>query len=202
MEDVKTVTHEGKVYQLNKDYFFGSSKKTMKLIRIDSLSEYPFKTFENGKENGYRLIYLGIADFGTITPAPIKLKIKEPTFKLGEAVFIAQMNPNAGIESKRYYHAEFWCDSGYQRQYAELGLLFNNKQDAESKCRMLVGLPQLPAPIELVNGKAYTFDYLSCTDIIGLWCASRKRFIIADGCELSTQCKNIRPMAVVEGGKS
>ena len=73
MSEIKTVTYEGKVYQLNKDYFFGSYKKTLKLIRIDIASAYPFKVFENGSENGYAIIYLGSAEFGTITPAPIKL---------------------------------------------------------------------------------------------------------------------------------
>jgi hypothetical protein len=73
MSDIKTVTHEGQVYQLNKDYFFGNYKKTLKLMRIDIASAYPFKVYENGSENGYERIYLGSAEFGTITPAPIEL---------------------------------------------------------------------------------------------------------------------------------
>mgnify|MGYP003669877225 CR=1 FL=1 len=73
MSEIKTVTYEGKVYQLNKDYFFGSYKKTLKLIRIDIASAYPFKVFENGSENGYAIIYLGSAEFGTITLAPVEL---------------------------------------------------------------------------------------------------------------------------------
>ena len=73
MESFKAVTHEGQVYQLNKDYFFGTYKKPMKLIRIDNSSAFPFRVFDNGKENGYERIYLGSADFGTITPAPIEL---------------------------------------------------------------------------------------------------------------------------------
>jgi hypothetical protein len=64
-------------------------------------------------------------------------------FISGQEVFIAQINTHAGIESKRYYLKEYWCDSGHQRQYVELGLMFSNKEDAESKCRELVGLPQL-----------------------------------------------------------
>ena len=133
MEDVKTVTHDGQVYQIGgvylaKDTVDGEDIWTpIRLIRIDPKSKYPFRS---SSENGY----------------------------------------------------------GY-------------------KCITAVQSPQFigtitPAPIRLVNGKAYTFDYLSCTDIIGLYNASRKRFLMADGCELSTQCTNIRPMAVVDGVKS
>ena len=80
------------------------------------------------------------------------------SFTSGQEVFIAQINTNAGIESHRYYIKQFWCNSGHQNQLNELGLLFNNKIDAESKCRSLVGLPPLTPPIELIDGKAYQFD--------------------------------------------
>lgn len=75
---------------------------------------------------------------GCLTPKP-----PQPVFENGQYVFIAQINTHAGIESKRYYLKEHWCNSGHQRQYVELGLLFDNKESAESKCRDLVGLPQL-----------------------------------------------------------
>jgi hypothetical protein len=85
MSEIKTVTHEGKVYQLNKDYFFGNYKRTLKLIRIDIASEFPFRVFENGIEDGYARIYLGSAEFGTITPAPIELEHgKAYTFDHGD----------------------------------------------------------------------------------------------------------------------
>ena len=123
------------------------------------------------------------------------VKLKKPAFKDGETVFIAQMNPNAGIESKRYYHAEFWCDSGHQRQYVELGLLFNNKQDAESKCRMLVGLPQLPAPIELVDGAAYMFSFED-SEGTGLY-VEDEHCLYMVGCQYSVEnCTNIRPLTL------
>lgn len=73
MSEIKTVTHDGQVYEIGKDYLFGSYKKTMKLIHIDSLSAYPFRVFEGGHDNGYKRIYLGNAECGTITPAPIEL---------------------------------------------------------------------------------------------------------------------------------
>jgi hypothetical protein len=68
-----TVTHEGKVYELNKDYLFGKFKTMLKLKWIDSLSEYPFQTIEGCHETGYKEIFLCTPDLGTITPAPIDL---------------------------------------------------------------------------------------------------------------------------------
>jgi hypothetical protein len=70
-------------------------------------------------------------------------KAPPPVFENGQEVFIAQINPLAGVESKRYYHPQFWCDSGHQREYVSLGLLFGNKESAEFRCRELVGLPPL-----------------------------------------------------------
>jgi hypothetical protein len=121
----------------------------------------------------------------------------KPVFTSGEKVFIAQMNPHAGVESKRYYHAQFWCNSGHQRQYVELGLLFNNKKDAESKCRELVGLP--PAPIDLIDGNAYMFDYhKNRKPAIGVYSASNNTFLTVSDDHFVFNCTNIRPMTVAE----
>jgi hypothetical protein len=119
----------------------------------------------------------------------------KPVFTSGEKVFIAQMNPHAGVESKRYYHAQFWCNSGHQRQYVELGLLFNNKKDAESKCRELVGLP--PETKELIDGNAYMFNYQGIKGI-GLYEKDESSFFMV-GCSYNLEnCTNIRPMTVAE----
>lgn len=61
-------------------------------------------------------------------------------FKSGEIVFIAQINTLAGVESKRYFIRQYWCNSGHQQQYAALGIIFNNKEDAEFKCKSLLGI--------------------------------------------------------------
>jgi hypothetical protein len=74
MNDIKTVTHEGKVYQIGQDYLFSDTKGTWvysKLLGIKSDDISPFKT--------YILCWKFIKDmppseeFGTITPAPIEL---------------------------------------------------------------------------------------------------------------------------------
>ena len=125
MDDIKTVTYKGQVYQIDKPYLFLGTDGKWELgylTKVNSASQFPFINHLTEDFSSIECVPEFRGGFGTITPAPI----------------------------------------------------------------------------ELEQGKAYTFDYLSCTDIIGLWCASRKRFIIADGCELSTQCKNIRPMTVVE----
>ncbi len=61
-------------------------------------------------------------------------------FESGQKVFIAQMNTLAGVESKRYYTEQYWCNSGHQRQYAELGIIFSNKESAVAKCKSLLGV--------------------------------------------------------------
>ncbi len=80
-------------------------------------------------------------------------------FASGQDVFIAQINTLAGITSQRYYVKECWCACGHQVEYADLGLLFHTKEEAESKCRELIGLPPLEPPVKLIDGKAYQFDY-------------------------------------------
>ena len=128
---------------------------------------------------------------------------KEPVFKKGERIFIAQINPCTGIESEIYYHSQLWCDSGRQRQFVELGLLFNNRKDAESKCRMLVGLPQLPAPVALVDGVAYMFDCGAQRNVEGIYHAASdaasERFYFTRGRHvLASQCTNIRPLTLAK----
>jgi hypothetical protein len=74
MSEIKTVTHEGQVYEIGKDYLFSDTKGTWvysKLLGIESDDISPFKT--------YILCWKFIKDmppseeFGTITPAPVPL---------------------------------------------------------------------------------------------------------------------------------
>ena len=123
---------------------------------------------------------------------------KEPVFKKGERIFIAQINPFAGIESEIYYHSQLWCDSGRQRQFVELGLLFNNRKDAESKCRMLVGLPQLPAPVEHHNENAYMFDCDAQKDTVGIFDEFTGRILHLKGWNAVENCTNIRPLTLAK----
>lgn len=68
-------------------------------------------------------------------------KAERSGFENGQEVFIAQINTLAGVEEKRYYIKEYWCGSGNQQQYVELGIIFDNKKDAENKCKELLGIP-------------------------------------------------------------
>ncbi len=52
-----------------------------------------------------------------------------------------------------------------------------------------------PAPIELIDGNAYTFDYRKAS-YIGLYEEQTYRFINVNGFTLSTHCTNIRRMTV------
>jgi hypothetical protein len=75
-EDIsKPVTeeYEGNVYELDKHYLFGNSHQLHKLLRIDKLSDFPFRIIDNTHENGFKSIHLVNLDEGTITPAPIEL---------------------------------------------------------------------------------------------------------------------------------
>jgi hypothetical protein len=67
-------------------------------------------------------------------------------FKGGQKVYIAQINTLAGIAEKRYFVEQFWCGSGHQREYLSLGILFGSKEQAEHKCKSLLGID--PAPTE------------------------------------------------------
>jgi hypothetical protein len=74
MSDIKTVTHEGQVYQLEKPYLFSISGVTWfyaKLIDIDGGCSKPFCT--KFKEWRYIKEVSASEEFGTITPAPIEL---------------------------------------------------------------------------------------------------------------------------------
>ena len=121
--------------------------------------------------------------------------VTSPTFTSGQEVFIAQINTLCGIASKRYFIKEFWCDSGHQNEYVDLGLIFDNKKDAESKCRELVGLP--PAPIELIDGCAYQFTYVDNNKKYhGIYNAKQERFLFIDGHVMSSYCKDIQLLEV------
>lgn len=61
-------------------------------------------------------------------------------FKGGQKVYIAQINTLAGIAEKRYFVEQFWCGSGHQREYLSLGILFGSKEQAEHKCKSLLGI--------------------------------------------------------------
>ncbi len=83
----------------------------------------------------------------TFTPRP---EVKPAyTFVSGQDVFIAQINTLAGVESQRYYIKESWCACVHQVEYADLDLLFHTKEEAESKCRELIGLPPLESRSEI-----------------------------------------------------
>jgi hypothetical protein len=80
MSEIKTVTHEGKVYQIGKDYLFSAAGKTWiydKLTKIDKLTntevgcEEVFCTQKT--EWSYIKKVPAPENIGTITPAPIEL---------------------------------------------------------------------------------------------------------------------------------
>ncbi len=83
----------------------------------------------------------------------------ELPFKNGQEVFIAQINTLAGVVEKRYYVKQYWCHSGHQSEYVTLGIIFDNKIDAENKCRELLGLPKrMIAGTTSVNEQWYDYD--------------------------------------------
>jgi hypothetical protein len=83
----------------------------------------------------------------------------ELPFKNGQEVFIAQINTLAGVVEKRYYVKQYWCHSGHQSEYVTLGIIFDNKIDAENKCRELLGLPKrMIAGATSVNEQWYDYD--------------------------------------------
>ncbi len=58
-----------------------------------------------------------------------------------------------------------------------------------------------PAPVPLIHGKAYTFNCLDGKDITGLWSHRDSAFLCISANKFNyrtTECTNIRPMAVVE----
>ena len=79
MSEIKTVTHEGKVYQIGQDYLFSDDRQSFfygKLHKINSSSHRPFLLFGDTHRNiNYCFIKEVPASerMGTITPAPIEL---------------------------------------------------------------------------------------------------------------------------------
>jgi hypothetical protein len=74
MSEIKTVTHEGKVYQIDQDYLFsvrGTTWVYEKLIGIDYSYSKNFCTASN--EWLYIKEVPASENMGTITPAPIEL---------------------------------------------------------------------------------------------------------------------------------
>jgi hypothetical protein len=71
MSEIKTVTHEGKVYQIGKLYAFSDDKGVDPLIdRLSSISNL----YNDDEGNGWKYIKaIAPSKIGTITPAPIEL---------------------------------------------------------------------------------------------------------------------------------
>lgn len=84
----------------------------------------------------------------------------------GQEFFIAQINTLAGVPSERYYVSQFWCNSGHQREYVELGIAFDNKHDAERKCKELLGIDTRTDEEKLRDAIEYEWDNNPDKDII------------------------------------
>jgi hypothetical protein len=72
MSEIKTVTHEGKVYQIGGVYEFsdeGEDWAVDELLSVGVSSTYPF----NARQYEWELIREVNCTIGTITPAPIEL---------------------------------------------------------------------------------------------------------------------------------
>jgi hypothetical protein len=75
MSEIKTVTYEGKVYQINKYYLFsddGINVVLGRLIHINRASDHPFNTCQSDLFR-YAKEVSCLESVGTITPAPIEL---------------------------------------------------------------------------------------------------------------------------------
>ena len=75
MEDIKTVTHEGQVYEIDQEYFFSNDGTHLVYGRLKAIcpkSSYPFEAHD-----GSLCKYIGLIqdckNMGTITPAPVPL---------------------------------------------------------------------------------------------------------------------------------
>jgi hypothetical protein len=73
-DKIKTVTHDGQVYQIGENYLFsddGTDFSLAKLVRIKK-NDWPFGTDDG---DVYRYIHevSALKNIGTITPAPIEL---------------------------------------------------------------------------------------------------------------------------------
>ncbi|CAM0032284.1 hypothetical protein VPHK122_0087 [Vibrio phage K122] len=62
--------------------------------------------------------------------------------KSGQDVFIAKMNTLSGVESKRYFIHQYWCNSNHQNQLLDLGILFTDSDSATSKTKSLLGIAE------------------------------------------------------------
>jgi hypothetical protein len=74
-EEIKTVTHAGKAYQVDQEYLFSNDGTHLVYGRLKAIcpaSSYPFEAHD-----GFLCKYIGLIqdckDQGTITPAPIEL---------------------------------------------------------------------------------------------------------------------------------
>jgi hypothetical protein len=75
MSEIKTVTHLGKVYQIDQEYLFSNDGTHLVYGRLKAIcpkSSYPFEAHD-----GFLCKYIGLIqdckDQGTIIPAPIEL---------------------------------------------------------------------------------------------------------------------------------
>jgi hypothetical protein len=76
MNEVKTVTHKGKAYQIDKPYLFLSTNGRWEfgyLTKVDSVSQFPFINHSAESFSSIKCLPELISVSGTITPAPIEL---------------------------------------------------------------------------------------------------------------------------------
>jgi hypothetical protein len=120
MSDCKTVTHEGKVYQIGKDYLFSLNELDWTYEKLTDI------------DGGYEKVF---------------------------------------------------CTQSYEWRYI--------KEIPVSRTMGTI----TPAPIELIDGAAYMFDYKGAS-YIGIFTSPPHRFIQVDGWTLATYCTNIRLMTL------
>ena len=132
MGDVKTVTHDGNVYQIGKNYLLSDNGTDFSLAKLVGIkkTDWPFQT-NDGDVFKYIHEMSALKNIGTITPEPVPL----------------------------------------------------------------------------IHGKAYTFDYtlsggVGVTGTVGIFDKRQKCFAVIGRSVAFEDCKNIRPMAVVEDAKS
>jgi hypothetical protein len=76
MSEIKTVTHEGQVYQIDKPYLFLNTNKKWEfgyLTKVNSTSQFPFINHLSEDFISIKCLPVFSGGFGTITPAPIEL---------------------------------------------------------------------------------------------------------------------------------
>jgi hypothetical protein len=74
MSEIKTVTHDGKVYQVGENYLFSDNGTDFSLAKLVGIkkTDWPFKT-NDGDVFKYIHEASALENIGTITPAPIEL---------------------------------------------------------------------------------------------------------------------------------